>query len=466
MRKFQLLFTFFKVPIDFAMTVMAFLLAYQLRLQNVLAPEVIYVMPLPDYFHLVILVSIFWVIVFALTGMYSSRSDDSLWLIFNRVFVAVSVSLAIFIIVLFGFKETFFSRLIAAYAWAISIVLICFGRVMLIYIKKLLAKWKIASEQIVIIGNNKVANELSVFYQEKMSQVFMIDPKMINNSHLSKLINRNRTDQIILTSELPLGFNLDLINFCETNGIKFRYLPNLVELYSANASIGTVRGYPLIELRPTPLDGWGRIVKRLFDFMFSALALIILSPVMILVAILVRLDSLGPALFVQKRPGQFGHTFNFYKFRSMYTHLSTGGQYGGHQAEKFREQLKATHNEASGPMFKMKNDPRITKFGRFIRKTSLDELPQLFNVFNGEMSLVGPRPPLLDEVAQYNKKQFKRLLVKPGMTGMWQVSGRSDTSFEEYLRLDMYYIEHWSLWLDIQIILKTVWMVIAGKGAY
>jgi len=466
MRKFQLLFTFLKVPIDFLMTASAFLLAYQLRLQNVIAPEVIYVMPLADYFHLVILISIFWVIVFAFTGMYNSRSNDNFWLIFNQVFTAVSVSLAIFIIVLFGFKEAFFSRLIAAYAWAMAIVLIYFGRVFLIYTKKLLAKWKIVSEQIVIIGDNQIADELNVFYQEKLAQVSMVNPKIINSSHLSQLINKDRTDQIILTSELPFSLNLDLINFCETNDIKFKYLPSLVELYSANTSIDVVRGYPLIELKPTPLDGWGKIVKRLFDFIFSTIALIILSPIMILVAILICLDSPGPALFVQNRPGQFGRTFNFYKFRSMHTHLSTGGQYGGHQAEEFRKQLKATHNEASGPMFKMKNDPRITKFGKFIRKTSLDELPQLFNVLNGEMSLVGPRPPLLDEVVQYDKKQFRRLLVKPGMTGMWQVSGRSDTSFEEYLRSDMYYIEHWSLWLDIQIIFKTVWAVITSKGSY
>ena len=403
--------------------------------------------------------------MFALTGMYSSRSDDSLWLIFNRVFVAVSVSLAIFIIVLFGFKETFFSRLIAAYAWAISIVLICVGRVMLIYIKKLLAKWKIASEQIVIIGNNQVANELSIFYQEKMAQVFMIDPKMINNSHLSKLINRNRTDQIILTSELPLGLNLDLINFCETNGIKFRYLPNLVELYSANASIGTVRGYPLIELRPTPLDGWGRIVKRLFDFIFSALTLIILSPVMILVAILVRLDSLGSALFVQKRPGQFGHTFNFYKFRSMKCGYCTGDKFGGDKATKFEDDLRAKQNERTGPLFKMRNDPRITKVGKWLRRTRIDELPQLFNVVMGQMSLVGPRPHLPKEIKKYKKQHNKLFTIKPGMTGMAQVNGNAGLPFEQEAKLDIGYIEDWSLKLDIILLFKTMIILFTDRNA-
>jgi exopolysaccharide biosynthesis polyprenyl glycosylphosphotransferase len=283
---------------------------------------------------------------------------------------------------------------------------------------------------------------------------------------LAELIPVVSTDEVIVAVELSLEDNFTLINFCERHGIRFRYVPSLAELYSAHAITDTVMGHPLIELRPTPLDGWGRIIKRAFDIILSLFGLIVLAPLMWAIAIMVRLDSPGPALYIQKRPGQLGKGFNFYKFRSMYTHLSTGGRYGGDKAEQLREELKRTRNEGAGLLFKVKDDPRVTRFGKFIRRTSLDELPQLFNVLNGEMSLVGPRPPLFDEMAQYDQKQFKRLLVKPGITGPWQVSGRSDASFEDYLKLDMYYIENWSLWLDIQLIIKTVWVALTGKGAY
>ena len=144
----------------------------------------------------------------------------------------------------------------------------------------------------------------------------------------------------------------------------------------------------------------------------------------------------------------------------------TGAAYGGVEADKYRANLCATKNEVDGPVFKIKNDPRINAFGRFIRKTSIDELPQFFNVLKGDMSLIGPRPPMPEEVQKYNDFQKRRLGVKPGITGMWQVSGRSELSFAEWVRLDAYYIEHWSLWLDFVIFLKTIWVIIKGRGAY
>lgn len=465
MKRPQLLFTFIQLPIDFLMIVAAFLLAYQIRLLNIFAPDVIYVMPFTDYLNLVILISLAWVIIFALMGMYSLNSSLSLSRIFNKIFIAISVSLALFIIILFGFKEQFFSRLITAYAWFLAIALVFMGRVIISVIKKWLLKLGLIKERVVLIGDKYIAKKLQHFYIKQFNKVSVISKQDLEKG-IGQIISRFDTDQVIVTIDLPTDYNLKLINFCELNGIRFQYLPNLVELYSANAITNTIHGYPFIELRPTPLDGWGRILKRTGDFILATLALIILSPVMLIIAVLIRFDSPGVSLFVQERPGQFGKKFKFYKFRSMYTHLSTGEDYGGNKAEAYREHLKKTKNEGAGLLFKVKNDPRATKIGRFLRKTSLDELPQLFNVLNGDMSLVGPRPPLIDEVANYDQKIYRRLLVKPGMTGMWQISGRNDTSFEEYLKLDMYYIEHWTPWLDLQIIIKTIWVAIMGKGAY
>ncbi|MFA5967240.1 MAG: sugar transferase [Patescibacteria group bacterium] len=448
----------------------AFLLAYWVRTQNILAaPPVSYMMPWQQYMGLTFWIALGWVVIFASTGLYNPKSHEGLIKIWQRVFIAVSVSLALFIIVLFGIKESFFSRLIAAYVWVIAIVLVFLGRWLSKYSQWWLAKSGLAKEFIVVIGNTPEIEEVKKFYAKRMAIIEVLSAEALHEAaDVEALINKSQTDQVIVAGELLTsnGLGIDLINFCEINGIRFRYLPNITELHALHVVSDVLEGYPIIELRPTPLDGWGRIVKRVFDFVFSALGIIILSPVMIIIAMIIRRDSPGPALFIQRRPGQFGKEFNFYKFRSMYNHLSTGSNYGGAQAEAVLSELRANQNEASGPMFKMKNDPRVTKIGRFIRRTSLDELPQLFNVLNGEMSLVGPRPPLTNEVAEYNRQQLRRLMVKPGLTGIWQVSGRSDSSFEEYLRLDMYYIEHWSLWLDIQIILKTIWAVFTRKGAY
>lgn len=194
--------------------------------------------------------------------------------------------------------------------------------------------------------------------------------------------------------------------------------------------------------------------KRVLDIVGSLGLILILSPVLIVIAMLVKVSSAGPVVYKQARIGRKGDAFPFYKFRSMYQ-----------DADKRLEGLMDA-NEKEGPIFKMKNDPRITPVGRFLRKYSLDELPQLFNVLKGEMSLVGPRPPLPREVDQYSDQWFLRLSVPPGITCLWQICGRSDTTFEEWMALDTLYVEQMSFWLDLKILLKTPTAVIRGEGAY
>jgi len=195
-------------------------------------------------------------------------------------------------------------------------------------------------------------------------------------------------------------------------------------------------------------------IKRLFDIVVSGLALVALSPLILLTAIAIRLDSPGPIFFMQTRVGRWGRLFQVYKFRSMYV-----------DAEERKQALQAL-NEADGPVFKMKRDPRITRVGRIIRKLSIDELPQLINVLKGDMSLVGPRPPLPKEVDQYEYRQRRRLDAVPGITGLQQVSGRSDLDFDRWVAFDVEYIERQSLWFDLKILLKTIPAVVTGKGAY
>ena len=196
------------------------------------------------------------------------------------------------------------------------------------------------------------------------------------------------------------------------------------------------------------------VIKRLIDVFCSFLGVLVLSPLFIIVAIIIKITSKGPVFFSQKRVGKNGKEFNMYKFRSMVVN-----------AEELKEKLVA-QNEMSGPMFKMKDDPRVTKVGKFIRKTSIDELPQLWNVLKGDMSLVGPRPSLPKEVAQFEDWMYRRLEVKPGLTCYWQVSGRNNIDFEDWMKLDIKYVEERSTWIDIKLIFKTVGVLFGDKNAH
>lgn len=196
------------------------------------------------------------------------------------------------------------------------------------------------------------------------------------------------------------------------------------------------------------------VIKRLIDVVCSFLGVLVLSPLFIIIAIIIKTTSKGPVFFSQKRVGKDGKEFDMYKFRSMVVN-----------AEELKEKL-AAQNEMSGPMFKMKDDPRVTKVGKFIRKTSIDELPQLWNVLKGDMSLVGPRPSLPKEVAQFEEWMYKRLEVKPGLTCYWQVSGRNNIDFEDWMKLDVKYVDERSTWIDIKLIFKTVGVLFGDKNAH
>ncbi|MDQ0689822.1 exopolysaccharide biosynthesis polyprenyl glycosylphosphotransferase [Arthrobacter sp. W4I7] len=230
--------------------------------------------------------------------------------------------------------------------------------------------------------------------------------------------------------------------------------PALTDIAGPRIHTQQVAGLPLIHVTTPTLEAGQRVAKRLFDLLAAGLLLLLASPAMILIAALLRLDSAGPVFFRQERVGMEGNHFYMLKFRSMTV-----------DAEARLAEL-AQRNEGSGPLFKMKNDPRVTRIGGFLRRFSLDELPQLLNVLSGTMSLVGPRPPLPREVEAYESDVRRRLLVKPGLTGLWQVSGRSNLSWQDSVRLDLYYVENWSLAGDLVILFRTVRAVFGSTGAY
>jgi len=238
-------------------------------------------------------------------------------------------------------------------------------------------------------------------------------------------------------------------------GVKVRVAPTTAELLRQRVEyVAGQGGVPLFELRPPVFAGLDWAVKRAFDIVVSGLLVLIAAPLWALIALSVKIDSRGPVFYRDRRIGLAEREFGMFKFRSMY--VDAGDRQAGLEAS----------NEASGPLFKIKDDPRVTGIGKILRRYSIDEMPQVLNVLRGEMSLVGPRPLPLRDYVQLEDWHRKRYLVLPGMTGLWQVSGRIDLSFDDLVRLDFYYLENWSIWLDITILAKTLPAVLARRGAY
>jgi exopolysaccharide biosynthesis polyprenyl glycosylphosphotransferase len=275
-------------------------------------------------------------------------------------------------------------------------------------------------------------------------------------SRIIELIHEHSVSGVLVTARHAHFENVEnVIKLCELEGVEAWLVADFFATQIARASFDELLGHPLIVFRTTPEASWQMLAKSLIDF-FGALVLIVIgSVIMIPVAILVKLTSPGPVFFRQQRSGLNGAPFEILKFRTMVTN-----------AEQFKHELAAM-NEMSGPVFKVTNDPRVTPIGKWLRKWSLDELPQLFNVLRGEMSLVGPRPLPVDEVKRFNDLAHRRRLsVKPGLTCIWQVRGRNKISdFKEWVRLDLEYIDNWSIWLDFKILLLTIPAVFSGSGA-
>ncbi len=245
-----------------------------------------------------------------------------------------------------------------------------------------------------------------------------------------------------------------LLRLCDQHNVQAQVVPDLFQLTKNQMQVQDLNGIPLISTRDVSIQGWNRLVKRSSDLILGGVMGLLLLPVGLLIALAIRLDSRGSIFYVQTRIGRNGEPFACYKFRSMVE-----------GADGMRGEMGA-ENEASGPLFKVRNDPRRTRVGRFLRRYSLDEIPQFYNVLRGDMSLVGPRPNMPEEVEQYLGWHKRRLSVSPGITGLWQVSGRSDLTFDEMVLLDIYYVENWSLGMDLGILLRSVPAVIRARGAY
>ncbi|MEA3459313.1 MAG: sugar transferase, partial [Chloroflexota bacterium] len=270
-----------------------------------------------------------------------------------------------------------------------------------------------------------------------------------------RLIREEEVNEVIVT--LPWIHHYKIANImrqCERGEVRPLIVPDLFQLSLSRVDVDDLGGVPLLSVKEVSISGWNLALKRLIDLAIVLIGSILLLPLLLLIAMAIKVDSPGPVLFKQTRVGKGGHRFTLYKFRSM------------RQGAEGELPKLAELDEATGPLFKIRDDPRLTRVGRSLRRASLDELPQFYNILRGEMSLVGPRPALPSEVEQYQGWQRKRLEVSPGMTGLWQISGRSDLSFDEMCLLDIYYVERWSPLLDVKILFKTIPSILLGRGAY
>ncbi|RJQ34999.1 sugar transferase [Candidatus Parcubacteria bacterium] len=448
------------VPLDFILLMTAAFSAYYLRFSEIVSGfrPVFYEMPVSDFFQLVVRVSFFAVLIFALSGFYTMH-DKKLARELPKIITGVSTVVIFLILSIFWQRELFSSRFIIILSWALAIVYLFLARILVILVRNLFFKKGYGLAKIIILGEKSTREPLVEVYAKKAILGFKVVAEfetleeLLNTPEILQEIKNKKIDILFQTdSNISKDKALDILTYCQENHMVLRYAANLFQAQNINIDLNSIAGLPIVEIQGTPLDGWRRVAKRTFDFVIALFLIILLLPLFITLAIIIRATSAGPAFVKLKRVGKKGRAFDMYKFRSMIK-----------DAQAMKTEIMNLNERNDGPLFKVKNDPRITKIGKWLRRTSLDELPQLFNVLKGEMSLVGPRPHEPEEVSHYERGYKKLLTIKPGMTGMAQVSGRSNLLFTEEAKLDIFYIENWSMFLDLIILLKTPKAMLKGE---
>lgn len=444
------------------MTFLGLLLAYFLRMRwfeifDLSAPTTLF--PLDLFYIFATKIAIILVIIMALNGRYGFGKDEKIWDEFLHVFWVFSAGMALVLVSFFFAKFIFFSRFIFGFGWLFSIVFLLAGRIGLRQIRQKFYAAGFGKIRVLVLGGGKIANEAISFL--KSSPKYEIvghvsqQEKYSNEDTFEKLLKNLHPHEVLLADEKSSEkITAKLVRMTHINHIRFRFLPDELGLDLASVEVSTLGDLPLVTLNNTKLGGWGYITKSGIDFLLASIAGIVFSPVIGIVAWKVwQQDKTAPIFYGSERIGRKRKKFVCWKFRTMVK-----------DAESKKEKLLSKNERPGGVLFKMENDPRITPLGKKLRKWSLDELPQLWNVLKGEMSLIGPRPHLPEEVKKYAKDDLRVLGVKPGITGFAQINGRSNLSFQEEMNFELFYLKNWSLRLDAIVFLKTIWIVIKRKN--
>ncbi|MBV9120857.1 MAG: sugar transferase [Chloroflexi bacterium] len=404
-------------------------------------------------------------------GLYR-RTRGILWVAkLSAIFNATTVSVGLLIVTSYLSRLYAESRGLYLIAWGLIIILLAIDKAVLDKGRAWLHRRGVGVANVIVVGASDmgkmmmqhIAAEPGLGYQllgflDDLPQPegrFGRFPQLGVVDQLADTIEAYGVSEVIIA--LPANQHQkawEIVNRCQEQNVRYKVVPDLFEMSLSRVDVDEIAGIPLIGFSESSITGINGLLKRCLDVVLAGVALLLSSPMWLAVAIAIKLDSPGPVLYRQLRVGKDGQHFTFFKFRSMCQ-----------DAEQDWHRLRAL-NETDGPILKIRNDPRLTRVGRVLRRTSIDELPQLLNVLRGDMSLVGPRPPLPAEVLQYAPWQQKRLAVAGGMTGLWQVSGRSHLNFEEMVMMDLYYIEHWSLGLDLKILWKTIPAILSGSGSF
>jgi exopolysaccharide biosynthesis polyprenyl glycosylphosphotransferase len=461
---------------DFFVLLLAFTAAYVLRVQYDPRPLVSQVYA-SDYFISFLIITPFWILVFSTLGLYQANTYNRRLIEWGKI--AVGSFIGILLVIGWQYatgSELFPARLVAVYALVISFLLILLVREALRITRSLLFYFDRGTSRVLIIGDSAatrdIADNLSETHRSGYKIVAIAGPKKVlppglNVIHFSSFekaldqIKQLRITTIIQTDLYDSSErNQRILGAAQTNHISYNFIPGEAEFYSGKNTVDVFLGYPMISVSQTPLIGWGAIAKQIFDVIASFMLIIVLSPLYLILIILQAIFNPGPVFYISDRLSQFSKPIGLIKFRSM------SAKYGKKDAAiEFREMGRPDLAKEYAKHRKVSNDPRITKFGHFLRITSLDELPQLINVFRGDLSLVGPRPILPQEINLAKGSAALLHSVKSGVTGLWQVSGRSNLSFNERIELELFYAQNWSFWLDIKILFKTIGVVLNKRGA-
>ena len=461
MKHSEALFGLLRIPLDALAVSAALLLGYRLRLASVvLIPGVQLLEPPLTLPELPVYLSTFvypgvgaFVVVAALLGMYVLASTRSAWNEVGRILMAT----LLWIVIVMGWyflvrKELFYSRILLVHSGLFIILFVSMARASVVLLQRAFLHLGVGIRSVVSLGSQPLVQSVQRNLEDDIRYHYL--GHLRDLQALKDIEKSAHIDLVLQTDPQPGGsLTAELIDHCRNNHIGYAFLPPVLADVPHLLRIERLGLVPTVHFQPTPLDGWGRIIKRLFDLVVSAILLVVLAPGMLVIALLILLTEGLPVLYLSRRVGEHGQvTIPFLKFRSMVR-----------DADARKESLKDKSHRRDGPLFKIHNDPRVTDIGRVLRRWDLDELPQLVNVLLGHMSLVGPRPHLPEEVDRYNAYQRRVFAVKPGITGLPQVSGRSDLKFEEEVNLDLRYVEEWSIFLDLWILWRTVGVVLSRK---